>query len=342
MTGRRLRLALVAVLTLTATISLGPASVAAQESPSTNHPGLTGVVRLMAVGDVVLGQTIGRRIIKNGPDTPWRKVSIYLNQADLLTINLECPISSRGTPWGGKKYTLRAPPGAASALVAAGVDVVNLANNHTLDYGVDAFGDTLARLDSLGVEHMGGGLNEAAAHAPVIVERNGLRIGFLGYALYFAPGTKSSWAATGGNAGVAWATPARVAQEVAALKAQVDVVVVNFHGGRTNGAKPTNQVRQLTRAAVGAGAALVVGHHPHVLQGYTRQGNSLVAYSMGNFVFDYMTGRQLDTAILDVTLSAAGVTSFSWIPIVIQNGFPRPAAGAEIDRILAQIRPLAP
>lgn len=339
---RTFSLVLAATALLAGTAMPGPARAASSRSPTTDTPAPSGVVRLMAVGDVVLGQTIGRRIIRNGPDTPWSKVSTYLNQADLLSINLECPISSRGTPWAGKKYTLRAPPGAAGALVAAGVDVANLANNHTLDYGVTAFGDTLATLDSLGVAHTGGGLDTAAAHAPVILERNGLRIGFLGYALYFAPGTKSLWTAGANKAGVVAATPTLVAQEVAALKARVDVVVVNFHGGRTNGTRPTTQVRQFTRAAVGAGAALVIGHHPHVLQGYTSHGNSLVAYSLGNFVFDFMTGRQLDSAILDVTLSADGVTSFSWIPVVIERGLPRPAAGAEINRILAQIRPLQP
>src|SRR5688572_29729930 len=153
----------------------------------------SGVVRLMVVGDVVLAQSIGLRIIRNGPDAPWRNVSGFLDQADLFMINLECPISARGTPWPGKKYTLRARPPSADALVAAGVDVANLANNHTLDYGPIAFGDTLAALDTRGVGHIGGGLDEAAAHAPLIIERNGLRIGFLGYALYFAPGTRSQW-----------------------------------------------------------------------------------------------------------------------------------------------------
>lgn len=338
---RRALLALGAASIL-AGAAMPPVSAATPPMPSTDTPTAPGVVRLMAVGDVVLGQTIGRRIIKNGPDTPWRKVMVYLDQADLLMANLECPISSRGTPWPGKKYTLRAPPGAASALVAAGVDVVSLANNHTLDYGFTAFGDTLSTLDALGVGHVGGGLNEAAAHAPVIIERNGLRVGFLGYALYFAPGTKGSWTAGANKPGVVAATPALVAQEVAALKAQVDVVVVNFHGGRTNSAKPTKQVRQFTRAAIGAGAALVVGHHPHVLQGYTNVGNSLIAYSMGNFVFDFMEGAQLEAAILDVTLTADGVTEFSWIPIVIQRGFPRPAVGAEIDRIMARLIPTQP
>jgi len=336
---RRTVLSLMVTLVLAA--MTGPVSAATQRAPSTDTSAPTGTVRLMAVGDVMLGGSIGRRIVRQGPGAPWRKVWSYLDQADLLIANLECPISSRGTPWP-KKYIFRAPPAAADSLVAGGIDIVNLANNHTLDYGVTAFRDTLAALDARGVRHVGGGQNEAAAHAPLIVERNGLRIGFLGYALYFAPGTRRQWAAGLGTPGLAVGTPEIVSREVAALRTQVDVVVVAFHGGTALSSGPSRKVRALTRAAIAAGAALVVGHHPHVLQGYSREGSTLVAYSLGNFVFDAFTGLPNDSAILDVTLSAGGVQSFSWIPIVIEGGFPRPAQGVEIARIMARLRPVQP
>lgn len=295
----------------------------------------------MAVGDIMLGQSIGSRIVLYGAGAPWRGVAGYLNHADLVLANLESPISNRGTPWP-KKYIFRAPPAGADSLVAGGIDVVNLANNHTLDYGATAFGDTLAALAAHGVGHIGGGRDEAAAHAPLVVERNGLRIGFLGYALYFAPGTKGQWAASAGQPGVAVGTPEIVSREVAALRRQVDVVIVAFHGGRALSPGPTRRVREFARAAIAAGAALVVGHHPHVLQGYSRGNSTLVAYSLGNFVFDEFTGLPNDSAILNVTLSADGVQSFAWIPIVIEGGFPRPARSVEIARILGHLRPVLP
>jgi len=96
----------------------------------------------MAVGDVMLAQTIGKRIKSNGLLAPWKGVVDYFDQADLVVANLECTISTRGTPWP-KVYTFRAPPRAAASLAAAGIDVVSLANNHALDYGVTAFEDTL-------------------------------------------------------------------------------------------------------------------------------------------------------------------------------------------------------
>ena len=302
-------------------------------------PGSAPSVRLMAMGDVMLARSIGRRIVADGPLSPWTRVMGYLDQADIAVANLECTISWRGTPWA-KRHTFRAPPRAADSLVAAGIDVVSLANNHALDYGVTAFKDTLDLLDERGVAHVGGGRSRLDAHAPVIVERNGLRIAFMGYILpnsgpqpWFPP----QWAASQSRPGLAIGTPQLVAAEIAAIRPSVQVVIVIFHGGLEYRARPSSQVRDFTRAAVNAGAALVLGHHPHILQGYHHSGGTLIAYSLGNFVFDYFTGRPNDSAILDVTLTADGVASLGWIPIVIERGFPRPAVGAEVGRILARL-----
>ncbi len=328
------------LVTFTLAAMAGPASAATLRS--TDAPAQVGTLRLMAVGDVMLARSIGRRIVRNSVGAPWRGVAAYFDRADLVLANLECTISRRGTPWP-KDFTFRAPPAAADSLVAGGVDLVTLANNHALDFGVTAFGDTLDALDARGIGHVGGGRDEASAHAPLIVERNGLRVGFLGYVLSFAPEGgfhMRQWAAGPSRPGLAVVTPDLVGREVAALKRQVDVVVVTFHGGREYSRAPTTKVRELTRAASNAGAALIVGHHPHVLQGYHRESSTLVAYSLGDFVFDYFTGSPNDSVILDVTLSAAGVESFRWIPIVIQRGFPRPAVGAEIERIMGRLKPI--
>ncbi len=293
----------------------------------------------MGVGDVMLAQSIGRRIVRRGPLAPWRRVVQYFEQADLVVANLECTISTRGTPWP-KTFTFRAPLAAADSLVAAGIDVVSLANNHALDYGIPAFEDTLDLLDQRGIGHAGGGRDAAAAHAPLIVEQNGLSIAFLGYVLPFSgrPAFNTrQWAATAERPGLALGSPEVVAREVALARASADVVLVMVHGGIEYSRRPSKAQRNFARAAIDAGAALVIGHHPHVLHGYQRGSATLVAYSIGNFVFDYFTGRPNDTAILDVTLSANGVESLRWIPIVIQRGFPRPATGAEIPRILGAL-----
>jgi poly-gamma-glutamate capsule biosynthesis protein CapA/YwtB (metallophosphatase superfamily) len=301
-----------------------------------------GSVRLMAVGDVMLGQSIGRRIKRDGVLAPWLKVKSYFDQADLVVANLECVISDRGTKWP-KTFNFRAPIAAAASLAAAGVDAVTVANNHAVDYGFTAFGDTLKYLDAAGVGHFGGGANIGKARAPLIIQRNGLRIAFLGYVLPFSgrPAFNTrQWAATSSSSGLAIGTPDIVTADVRAAKAQADVVVVMVHGGIEYSFRPNKAQKNFDRAALAAGAALVVGAHPHVLQGYVFETHQVIAYSTGNFVFDYFTGDPNDTAILDVTLSADGVDSIRWIPIEIHNGFPRPAVGNEITRIMGHLKRL--
>ena len=305
--------------------------------PPTEPP--AGRVRLMAIGDVMLAQSIGRRIVRNGPLAPWRKVMHYFEEADLVVANLECTVSNRGTPWP-KTFTFRAPLKAADSLVAAGIDIVSLANNHALDYGITAFQDTMRLLDERSIEYAGGGQDRSEAYAPLIVEQNGLTLAFLGYVMPLSgrPAFNTrQWAAETDKPGLAIGTPEVVARAVAAVRDSVDAVIVMVHGGTEYSRGPNRRQREFAAAAMGAGAKLLIGHHPHVLHGYVRTQTTFVAYSIGNFVFDYFTGRMNDTAILDVTLSAEGVESFDWIPIRIRHGFPTPAVGDEIPRILGQL-----
>jgi poly-gamma-glutamate synthesis protein (capsule biosynthesis protein) len=188
-------------------------------------------------------------------------------------------------------------------------------------------------------------LDIAAARAPLLVERNGVSMAFLGYVMPFSgrPAFNTrQWAATATTPGLAIGTPDIVRHDVALIRPHVDVVIVMVHGGTEYRNSPDRKQRRFDRAAIEAGATLVIGHHPHRLQGYVYNNKTLIAYSTGNFVFDYFSGPENDTAILDVTLSADGVESVNWIPAVIQNGFPRPAVGAESERIMGRLKSLPP
>jgi poly-gamma-glutamate synthesis protein (capsule biosynthesis protein) len=134
----------------------------------------------------------------------------------------------------------------------------------------------------------------------------------------------------------------QIASDVAAARRKSDVVVVMLHYGREYRPSPVKSQRRLARAAIDAGAALVIGHHPHVLQGYEPRSSTLIAYSLGNFVFPLFTGAPNDSAILDVTLNANGVTRLRWIPILIVNGIPRPAPEEDRQRILNRLPWLPP
>jgi poly-gamma-glutamate synthesis protein (capsule biosynthesis protein) len=316
----------------------GTAAPAAAALPT--HVSPPGTVRLMAVGDVMLAQSIGRRIKTNGLMAPWQNVKQYFDRADLVVANLECVISDRGTKWS-KTFNFRAPIIAAKSLAAAGIDAVTVANNHAVDFGFDAFGDTLHYLDQAGVGHFGGGANVSQARAPLVLSSSGLTIAFLGYVLPFSgrPNFNTRmWAASANHAGLALGTPDVVAADVKAARQVADIVIVMVHGGIEYSFRPNAAQKNFDKAALAAGAALVIGAHPHVLQGYTLYDHESIAYSTGDFVFDYFVGAPNDTAIMDVTLSADGVDSVDWIPIEVQNGFPRPAKGAEVTRIMSHLK----
>jgi poly-gamma-glutamate capsule biosynthesis protein CapA/YwtB (metallophosphatase superfamily) len=303
--------------------------------------GATGIVRLMAAGDVMLGRTIGDRILSKGVQWPFYRVASTLSAANLVLVNLECAITNRGTPWPNKAEHFRGPrPESADSLVAGGIDFVSDANNHALDYSALGLSDTIRALNNHAIGHAGAGANRAAARTPWLVSVNGLRLAILAYVRPMSESAYFStldWEATSTSPGVAIARASEVAADVAAAKSHADIVIVFFHYGKIGQSSPNKNQLALSHAALNAGASLVIGAHPHQLQGYAATAHTLVAYSLGNFVFDSFTGVSNDSVILDVTLTASGVSSFRWIPVVVYRGRPRLAVGDEVPRILARI-----
>jgi poly-gamma-glutamate synthesis protein (capsule biosynthesis protein) len=329
---RRLR---VAALTLVALLAL-PAAAGAVPPPAPEPR-----VRLMVVGDMMLARDVDARIAREGVTAPFRRVRRITDRADLLIGNLESVITTRGTRQA-KTYTFRAPARGARALRKAGFDLVGVANNHALDFGRTGLADTLRNLRRAGVRSMGGGADAAAARAPVILVRDGLRIAFLDRAdarLDSNEWPRLRWEATTRRSGLAYARPAELRADVRAARKVADVVVVMLHSGREYASSPTSAQRRVVEAALAGGAALVVSAHPHVLQRGRRSGSTMVAWSLGNFVFDgfaTVPGAR-DSAILDVTLTRTGVASVRWHPVIIRGGFPQPATGADRRRILKRL-----
>ncbi len=287
-------------------------------------------VLLAAVGDVMLARSVGTRLDAQGAGVAFAAVSDILAGADIAVANLESAIGISGSPVS-KGYTFRAPPIAAEALSLAGVDLVSLANNHALDYGPDALAETQALLAEHGVLHMGAGPNRTAAHALVTIMRGGLTIAFLGYVTVpvesggFDPRV---WAATGDAPGVAWLDIPTMTEEIKAAARDAGLVVVMLHFGLEWQPEPSPTQREQARAAIDAGASLVIGSHPHVLQEVEAYGGGLIAYSLGNFVFDGFWPPANDSAILLVEFTAAGVESHKLVPIRIVDGLPTLTAPA--------------
>lgn len=296
------------------------------------------------VGDLMLARSIGERISGDDPAAPLAAVSAELAAADLTIGNLECAIGLGGTP-APKAYRFLAPPAATATLTSAGFDLVSLANNHILDWGDAALAETAASLDAAGIAHVGAGANAAAARAPAVIERNGLRLAFLGYVdvpVERGGFVTESWTAGADTSGVAWADPELIAADVRAIRPQVDHVIILLHSGYEGQDTPNEVQRAAATAALGAGATLVLGAHPHVLQGTEARDGRLIAWSLGNFVFDGFAGTpSVDSAILHITLDKQGVSAFRWSPVRLIDGYPQPldpaGDGAAILENLARL-----
>lgn len=258
---------------------------------------------LAAVGDINLGNGPGRYMARYGYRYPWLRVASTLRAADLTFGNLECAVSNRGYPVP-KMFNFRGRPAALRRVARfAGMDVLNLANNHTVDYGRGALMDTIRHTRDLGMTHVGAGKDLEAAQRPRVVTKHGLRIAFVGFTdrlpLFFT--------ATSSRPGTAFATPQAIGRGVRRAARRADVVVATFHFGDELATRPNARQRLYSRLALRAGANAVIGAHPHVLQPIVRSGRRVIAYSLGNFVFSAHSAATTRTGILRLRLSARGV-----------------------------------
>ncbi len=260
---------------------------------------------------------------------PFAKLR-WFSEADISMVNLENPITAHGSKVP-KEFNFKMHPKYCRVLLSGGVDIVNIANNHTLDYGIQGMEDTIHYLDSVGVKHVGGGRNLAEAREPVILEVKGKKIGFLGY---FGDGWYN---ATEKRAGTAPRRVDCVTEDVRRLRQEVDFVVVNLHWGEERQHYPSEQQKQLGHKTIDAGADLVVGHHPHVLQGIERYGHGIIAYSLGNFIFGGNSRREYDTAVLQVRIAQDHVTP-TLVPIHVSSSQPYRLEGREGDRVIQEVK----
>ncbi|HKW42066.1 MAG TPA: CapA family protein, partial [Gemmatimonadales bacterium] len=214
---------------------------------------------LVAVGDIMLDGRAESVIAERGADYPFEAVLPLLRRAPVVLGNLEGPFA-RHAQREQRNHSYRVDPARAAALRGAGINAVTLANNHLLDCGRAGVLETLHALDRAGVAAFGAGVDERAAHRPVILAAGGWRIGVLGY--YW----NRRCAATAHLPGSAMDPPEAVAEDIGALRVQVDRVVVSFHWGVPYEREPSREDQAKARWAVDCGADVVIGHHPHVVQ----------------------------------------------------------------------------
>lgn len=272
--------------------------IAGLEKHARRYWDLAAELTLAAVGDIIPGRHVAESMEKRGVEYPFEKVAPLTSPADLTFGNLECPLTDRvEPPRDGTLFS--APSGTIRGLELLGLDLVTLANNHSTNMGKEPFLDTLDLLESNGIEYAGGGTDYESARKPAIVAAGGYRFAFLDY-----NSIEGSIDATANEPGVSWIDlepwnrddPAgfrMVQDEVRRARDVADFVIVAFHWGEEYAYEPNRSMVRLAHLACDAGADMVVGQHPHTIQPIEYYRGKLIAYSLGNFIFDQRFNEQV-------------------------------------------------
>ena len=275
-------------------------------------------VSLVFAGDTVLDDTAGK-IIEQGGD-PFSDFADFFAGADIRITNLECVVATRGQA-NEKMYTFQAHP-RVIAVMKKHFDAVTLANNHSGDFGPDAFAEMLSLLKEAGLAQVGGGMNLKQAHTPLVFTRNGLRIAVLSYN-EFHP---RSFEAGFDIPGVAWSEDQQVTQDIQTARRvhRADLVIPVMHWGWENERTANPRQRQLAKLMIDAGADAVIGGHPHVTQDVSVYKGKPIVYSVGNFVMKETDNAfQRQAWVLKMYLDKRGVTRFETLPVKIDmEGIP--------------------
>mgnify|MGYP000988646238 CR=1 FL=1 len=301
-------------------------------------------MKIAAVGDIMIGRGVGMKLKKEGYTKPFDSIKPYLD-ADLAIGNLECVLSDRGKETEGKGICLRARPEAVRTLTYLGFDALSLANNHTMDYGGDALKDTMDVLRENGISYMGAGDDIGQARTAYTKDVNGIKTTVLSYDQFY----NIRWTKNGRSAGAledrcgtAPLDMDMVKEDIAKAKETADVVIVMPHWGTEDSTVVTKDQIGMAHDMIDAGADAVIGSHPHILQGMEVYKGRLIAYSMGNFVFDQNDRENQESIVLNLKFTGCGLDEAVITPLVIVDKVsPVPAAGDRAKEILGRLKDLS-
>jgi poly-gamma-glutamate synthesis protein (capsule biosynthesis protein) len=234
-------------------------------------------LKLFFIGDIMLARGVEQKILKNGNDFlfPFKKIINYLNSFDYVIGNLEGQITLNNKKIGGI-YSFRMKPEAAWALAQANIKIVNLANNHMLDYDFRGFLDTLENLNNEHILYFGN------SYEPLIVVKENTKIGFLGFTEFlknFEVNEEKN------KVGIAIIRD-NLCQVIQNAKEKTDILIISFHWGEEYQKLANDFQRKIAKEAIDCGGDLIIGHHPHVIQDIEKYNGKYIFYSLGNFIFD--------------------------------------------------------
>jgi len=271
-------------------------------------------IELIFGGDVMLARHVQAiQAGLNDYSAAWRNIAEVLQSADLAIVNLESPIINK-PPYPGEGFIFRARPENIESLKSAGVDLVNLANNHFGNAGREGMEYTFKILKDNHIDYVGAGRNEAEAYQAKVIEIKNKKIGFLGQTYDVGYGVTTQ------NPGVAVYDLERLKQILSSLTGEVDFLVVQFHGGREYTHKPSSQQVMFAHTAIDNGADLVIGHHPHWIQTIEKYKGKYIFYSLGNLIFDQNWSKKTSEGLLVKVIMDRNL-NFELLPVFIKDNF---------------------
>lgn len=273
---------------------------------------------LLFVGDILLARDVERQINTHSDFSfPFQHIASTTRAADFMFGNLEGAMSDRGINQGSI-YSFRDDPRTVEGLLFAGFDALSLANNHIFDWGREALRDTVVHLNSAGIKTVGAGGDAVEANAPLLIDAKDAKVALIAFTNLYP----KSFEATGTITGISKFDEGEILEKIRALRTTADIVVLSIHWGNEYETSASNEQKRLGRMFIDAGADIVVGHHPHVVQELEQYKNGWIAYSLGNFIFDQNFSDETRTGdMLEVRLKNKRIESVSEKTIMINDEY---------------------
>jgi poly-gamma-glutamate synthesis protein (capsule biosynthesis protein) len=291
-------------------------------------------------GDVTFGLAVADVIEREGAAYPWAAVAPLFEDYDVTVANLEGPFCRGSEPNPDQpSIYLRGDASYAAPMADAGIDAVCLANDHIMDYGTAGLEETLNTLRAEEIGVFGAGSNKRAADQPLLIESaNGASVALLSFCDVAPP----AYVAGDDSPGVSRASLDGIREIVGTAAGEAPYVVVFVHWGDVGSADITSRQREIAQACVDAGADLVVGSHPHVVQGIEVISGVPIIYSLGNLVFSSESEAGKNAVFAGCSFSGDRLTRLDLIPLRVEGARPTPLAGEQAESVLRQLEATSP
>ncbi|MCK4650715.1 CapA family protein [Candidatus Babeliales bacterium] len=291
-------------------------------------------------GDVMIGRLVNQVISEKGYSYPWGNILQLLHKNDLNIINLETTLT-KSEKKVTKVFNFKSDPDKVQTLIEGKIDVVNLANNHILDFNQKGFFETLKILEQKNIKYVGVGKNIDEARKPIIIKKDKTKIGIIGYT-----NNEPGWIATKTKPGINYIEVGnieKVINDIKDIKTQVDLLILSIHWGPNKIERPTKEFINFAHQMIDAGVDIIHGHSAHIFQGIEIYKNKIIMYSTGDFVDDYMVYPDLrndHSFLFRVKIINSKIKNIELVPVIINNMQVNLAKENEAQEILNRMKML--